>query len=65
MSKTYIGDGVYASFDGHMICLQTDRGNPEPDTIYLEPQVVESLLEYVEKSWNVKIEIKKAEGRGE
>lgn len=39
----YIGDGVYASWDGFQITLMANsRGNPT-DVIYLEPSVLESL----------------------
>jgi len=42
--KSYLGDGVYADFDGYQIVLKTD-GN----TIYLEPAVIEALERYVKK----------------
>jgi len=42
---SYIGDGVYAEFDGYGIWLRT--GNHEDhlcdDKIYIEPSVLESL----------------------
>ena len=44
----YIGDGVYASYDGWNIVLTT--GNHEPaladNIIALEPEVIESLNRY-------------------
>ena len=43
----YIGDAVYASFDGWQIKLRTDDGNNQ--VIYLEPSVVRSLVEYAKR----------------
>jgi hypothetical protein len=45
--ETYLGDAVYASFDGWQICLRTGDGNDQ--RIYLEPGVYASLLAYVAK----------------
>lgn len=47
---TYLGDGVYASFDGYHIWLATEpneRGYEH--RIALEPAVFEALLEYRRK----------------
>ncbi len=45
-NETYLGDAVYASFDGWQICLRTGDGNNQ--RIYLEPGVYQSLLRFVE-----------------
>lgn len=44
----YIGDGVYASFDGYHIWLLTGSHDPAKadDRIALEPQVLEALDDY-------------------
>jgi hypothetical protein len=47
MEKQYLGDGVYASFDGYQIKLETLEGN----VIYLEPPVMRALTEYVRKCY--------------
>ena len=39
---TYLGDGVYASFDGYQIWLKSWNGNE----IALEPAVFSSLVDY-------------------
>ena len=45
--ETYIGDGVYASFDGLMIKLRTRREEHGPDhVIYLEPEVYDELVRF-------------------
>lgn len=46
--KEYLGDSVYAQFDGYGITLTTENGIPEDPTnsIYLEPSVLSSLDRY-------------------
>lgn len=46
--KTYLGDGVYASFDGYQIRLSSRRDDGT-DVIYLEPEVYTALTKFVEK----------------
>lgn len=48
--KMYIGDGVYASFDGYHIVLTTQEG----ETIYLEADVFVNLIKYAEKVLKIK-----------
>lgn len=45
--QVYLGDGVYASFDGHQIWLAVNNHNNK--VVALEPQVIESLIAYIEK----------------
>ena len=47
--KTYIGDSVYADFDGYRLILTTENGYPDDprNMIALEPAVFDCLLEYV------------------
>lgn len=43
--ETYLGDGLFASFDGWMITLRAPR--PEGDHwVALEPEVFAALLEF-------------------
>ena len=46
--KQYLGNSVYADFDGRGITLTTENGYPDDprNIIYLEPQVLASLDEY-------------------
>ena len=46
--KVYLGDSVYADFDGYMLCLTTENGMGPSNTIYLEPEVMLSLTQYAE-----------------
>jgi len=45
----YLGDGVYAKVNdaGTLVLMANDHLNPT-DTIYLEPEVLFSLLKFVE-----------------
>jgi hypothetical protein len=49
MEKTYLGDSVYAENDGFGIILTTENGFGATNTIYLEPQVYQALLDYMAK----------------
>jgi hypothetical protein len=48
-TKRYLGDGVYSEFDGHQIKLTTSTGHDSYDSnvIFLDPVVVNNLLDYV------------------
>ena len=43
----YLGDGVYASFDGYQIWLATNHH--ENRVIAVEPEVLLRLIEYAQK----------------
>ena len=45
MNKTYLGDSVYAEFDGFAMILTTENGRPQDPSnrIVLEPQVLDAL----------------------
>lgn len=50
MNWTYLGDAVYAAFDGYLVVLRLhDPHDPEEPTIYLEPNVVDALFEFLER----------------
>lgn len=44
--KVYIGDGVYARWDGMSVLLETERGNGT-HYIYLEPSHIQNLIRLV------------------
>jgi hypothetical protein len=46
----YLGDGVYASFDGYQIWLAVNHH--ENKQIALEPKVMEALLKYADRVWS-------------
>ena len=47
-TKQYIGDSVYAEFDGYGIILTTENGLPfDPSNrIIIEPEVLNALFRY-------------------
>ena len=45
---TYLGDGVYASFDGFSVVLDL-RAQDSTTRISLEPTVLRALAEYVDR----------------
>jgi hypothetical protein len=47
--EIYLGDGLYASFDGWQIRLRAPRRNG--DVIFLEPYAWVSLLTFAGKCW--------------
>lgn len=49
INKEYLGDGVYAAFDGYNVWLTTPRQNGTHE-IALEPEVLDKLLRYV-RQW--------------
>lgn len=42
--KIYLGDSVYASFDGYMVTLTTENGYGPSNTIHLEPEIIQRLI---------------------
>lgn len=46
MDKTYLGDGLYVSFDGYSFTLSAPRGFGE-HYVVLEPEVLDEFLRYV------------------
>ena len=49
-SSTYLGDGVYAEFDGYHIMLDL-RGQDSTTKIALEPSVMNALHQYAKRCW--------------
>lgn len=47
MSKQYLGDAVYATFDGYHVVLATNDGLRDTNKIYLDPAVVAALQNYL------------------
>lgn len=54
-NKTYLGDGVYADFDGFHVVLTVDNGVETTNTVYLEDTVINGLLRFLEKTYGWKI----------
>ncbi len=49
MDKTYLGDAVYIeSENGGPVILTTSDGETDTNTIYLEPEVVRAMEEWLQ-----------------
>ncbi len=46
--ETYLGDGLYASFDGYQFKLRTPRDDGDHE-VYLEDATLAAFLEYVKR----------------
>lgn len=46
--ETYLGDGLYASFDGYQIKLRAPQLHGE-QVVYMELEVYQSLLQFVKE----------------
>jgi hypothetical protein len=46
MKRRYLGDGVFADFDGHHIVLTAEDGIQVTNRVYLEPGVFAALVKY-------------------
>ncbi len=47
---TYLGDGVYAMFDGYHVWIWTSNGREASERIALEPRVIDSLVDFYRQS---------------
>jgi hypothetical protein len=47
-NDVYLGDALFASFDGYQIELYTTDGIRKTDQVYLEPAVLAAFLHYIE-----------------
>lgn len=56
VDKTYLGDSVYADFDGYRIVLTTENGYPDDprNRIALEDHVMNALVRYAKQIWGGK-----------
>ena len=53
---SYLGDGVYAIFDGYGIWLHANGHEDPTDRVYLEPSVMQALIVFekeVTKEWTL------------
>ena len=59
--KVYIGDGVYARWDGHAVLLEAERNNGT-HYVYLEPQHVMGIVKLIESEPRI---VKRRASQGE
>lgn len=48
--RRYLGEGVYAAHDGFGIWLTAEDGIRASDAIYLEPEVLSALAQFVKEA---------------
>lgn len=58
----YLGDGVYATFDGYQIYIWTSNGITESERIALEVHTMNLLIEYAKYCYNGEPAPKRAYG---
>lgn len=46
--REYLGDGLYAGFDGHHIILAASNGIYDTNIVYLDPDVLKKFYKYIE-----------------
>lgn len=49
LKETYLGDGLYASFDGYQFILRAPRENGD-HWVALDPRTLDAFTTYVEKT---------------
>ncbi len=53
MDKVYLGDSVYAQFDGYVVTLTTENGYGPSNTIHLEPAIIQNLNSFVKQAYEI------------
>lgn len=48
IKKQYLGDGLYAEFNGYQIILKANNEISPSDVVYMDDSVVESFLHFIE-----------------
>ncbi len=48
-NNLYLGDAVYADYDGYHVVITTSDGTYETNRILLNPQVIQQLIDYYER----------------
>ncbi len=51
MQPRYLGDGVYAEFDGYHIVLKANSHTEPTDTVYIDSHVWASLQEFAKQAY--------------
>ena len=45
--KRYLGDAIYAEYDGHGLWLTTENGIATTNRIYLDPEVCQAFSHFI------------------
>lgn len=57
MAETYLGDGLYASYDGFMFILRAPRSEGD-HWVGLEPSVLRQFIEFTERMKNERTKLR-------
>ena len=63
-NRRYLGDSVYAHYDGYHVVLSTDNGYGPTNSISLDDSVLASLKEYVQDIYRRISEARNSEEQG-
>lgn len=55
--ETYLGDGLYASYDGYQIKLRAPDGSRGNRVVYLEPSVINQFFGFIASTFDLKITV--------
>lgn len=55
--ETYLGDGLYASYDGYHIILRAPREGRVNHWVALEPKVMNEFFDFISRITNSKISV--------
>lgn len=47
--RTYLGDGLYAEYDGYQFMLAANNGIQDTNVVYIDPRVLVAFMNYVQK----------------
>jgi hypothetical protein len=57
MNRQYLGNSLYAHYNGFHIVLCTDNGHGPTNELFLDNKVIENLLTFIEETWDIKIKM--------
>ena len=49
IANEYLGDGLYARYDGYQICLMANSPTEPTDMVYLDPSVYANLQKFINR----------------
>jgi hypothetical protein len=56
VTERYLGDGLYASWDGFQVKLRAPRDGGDHE-IYLEPGVFNEFVLFIEDTFNIRVSV--------
>ena len=56
MDVLYLGDGAFIEHDGYSFILYTDNGYRRVNEIFLEPDMAEEAVKYIQKERKARVD---------